>query len=169
MNVTKQNYLTRSGLLEDVELFNHYKQKAQEFIDSDFDNENFDVALKDIIITLNQIEGIATRFSCTGHKDEDAHPQLGIHLVVHTPEALDRLKEIIYNYNKQLTPDHNEFNFIFHDEFNFSLHLEYMGTLCDFDEKPTWYMYPSVTIRNFWGEFTDEFYLKKLLDCINSN
>lgn len=155
--VVKSNYLTRSGLLEDVKLFNHYKQEAQEFINSDFDNEFFDVELKDIIIALNQIEGLATRFSCTGH-DHEHHPQLGIHLVAHTEDALKTLQGILYHYNQHID---------IIESFDLHLRMETMGLLCDQIDGID-FMYPVVSIENFAGPFTVPEYLDIFLMCINT-
>lgn len=85
-------YMTKSGFIEDKNIFNHFKEEAT--IVAEDDIGCIDEGLEVIIYLLNKFPGIATRWSCTGHPDRSDSDDFHIITVVHDQESFERFWKV---------------------------------------------------------------------------
>ena len=142
-----RKYITRSGLLEDVELFQHFRQQTRVVLKNHF--EGIDEPLRETIRLLNEIPGVVTRFCCTGHPDRDLTGAFYISMVIHIQEALEAISNIVYQANKAIFESEEDNELYSIEQFRLSMHEmlvdEYKGETIG---------YPVVTITSF-SEFLE--------------
>lgn len=141
-------YITRSGLLEDSELFSHFKQQTEVVLENY--SEVIDKPLQETIRLLNEIPGVATRFCCTGHPEKNLKGAFYITMVIQNPGALNAIGNIVYQANKTIFEAEEDNDLYSIEQFRLSVHemlvAEYKGSSIG---------YPVVTITSF-SNFLEE-------------
>ena len=143
-----RKYITRSGLLEDSELFNHFKKRTLVVLENHSDG--IDKPLLETIRLLNEIPGVATRFCCTGHPEREYPGAFYISMVIQNPGALSAVGNIVYQANKAIFEVEDDNDLFSIEQFRLSVHemlvAEYKGSSIG---------YPVVTITSF-SDFLEE-------------
>lgn len=90
------------GLITDVDLFKQFKQEADEFTKEG--NCLMDESLLPLLEVVNLYPGIATRFSCIGHREpcESSGDWFDLTVVIKDKEHLNIVNKVILDFNKRI-------------------------------------------------------------------
>ena len=94
-----------TNLIENPLTFKAFKDNAESYLNDS--NNDLDVDIAEHVKLLNKLPDTATRWCCSGHiynvgTENEYSDCLSIIMVVHNQTALDRLFEIVMDYNRRL-------------------------------------------------------------------
>lgn len=96
MSNIRRNLTTPEGIVGDDNLWKLFKKEMERLDINNVDNE-----LRGTITNLNKLDGVVTRYCCSGHEDRSG--RFYILMVVRNVEAMRTIKNLVYRINLEMS------------------------------------------------------------------